>query len=384
MEDEPFLDKEDISSPPADRDIPSVAATVTPKQYILGGALVAIAAVAIIFVVVDGMKKNEPKSFVQPEEVAFKSSNNTSAPYIEPEPVETPKPAAAQEIKPEYDPVAAQREMAMQQEAIRMAQEQKKRMEKRIASPQLIYDQNNSSSVSASAAENSQPPASSGGSLPNGDDPNTAFANQNAHLDVETATAGQLNNLDSLITQGTMIAGILETAIQSDLPGMVRAIISEDVYSFDGSHLIIPKGSKLIGMYKSGVTRGQSRVFVIWNRLIRNDGVSINIGSYGTDSLGRSGLGGEVDTHFFERFGSSVLLSMIDAGLKIGVQSMDDKDTATVALDTGDDFSKASEIALENSIAIPPTIHVDQGKKIKVFVGKDLDFSQVAGNMPKE
>ena len=384
MEDEPFLDKEDISSPPADRDIPSVAATVTPKQYILGGALVAIAAVAIIFVVVDGMKKNEPKSFVQPEEVAFKSSNNTSAPYIEPEPVETPKPTAAQEIKPEYDPVAAQREMALQQEAIRMAQEQKKRMEKRIASPQLIYDQNNSSSVSASAAENSQPLASSGGSLPNGDDPNTAFANQNAHLDVETATAGQLNNLDSLITQGTMIGGILETAIQSDLPGMVRAVISEDVYSFDGSHLIIPKGSKLIGMYKSGVTRGQSRVFVIWNRLIRNDGVSINIGSYGTDSLGRSGLGGEVDTHFFERFGSSVLLSMIDAGLKIGVQSMDDKDTATVALDTGDDFSKASEIALENSIAIPPTIHVDQGKRIKVFVGKDLDFSQVAGNTPKE
>lgn len=384
MEDEPFLDKEDISSPPADRDIPSVAAAVTTKQYILGGAFLIVAAIAIIFVVVDGMKKNEPKSFVQPEEVAFKSSNNTSAPYIEPEPVETPKPAAAQEIKPEYDPVAAQREMALQQEAIRMAQEQKKRMEKRIASPQLIYDQNNSSSVSATAAENSQPPASSGGSLPNGDDPNTAFANQNARLDVETATAGQLNNLDSLITQGTMIAGILETAIQSDLPGMVRAVISEDVYSFDGSHLIIPKGSKLIGMYKSGVTRGQSRVFVIWNRLIRNDGVSINIGSYGTDSLGRSGLGGEVDTHFFERFGSSVLLSMIDAGLKIGVQSMDDKDTATVALDTGDDFSKASEIALENSIAIPPTIHVDQGKKIKVFVGKDLDFSQVAGNMPKE
>ncbi|PZO87378.1 MAG: hypothetical protein DI626_04155, partial [Micavibrio aeruginosavorus] len=111
---------------------------------------------------------------------------------------------------------------------------------------------------------------------------------------------------------------------------------------------------------------------------------SVNIGSYGTDALGRSGLDGEIDTHFFERFGSSVLLSMIDAGLKIGVNAMDDTDSATVALETGDDFSRASEIALENSIAIPPTIHVDQGKRIKVFVGKDLDFSQVAGNMPRE
>ena len=181
-----------------------------------------------------------------------------------------------------------------------------------------------------------------------------------------------------------MIGGILETAIQSDLPGMVRAVISEDVYSFDGSHLLIPKGSKLVGRYRSGVTRGQSRIFVIWNRMIRNDGVSVNISSYGTDTLGRSGLNGEIDTHFFERFGSSVLLSMIDAGLKIGVNAMDDTDSATVALETGDDFSRASEIALENSIAIPPTIHVDQGKRIKVFVGKDLDFSQVAGNMPRE
>lgn len=112
--------------------------------------------------------------------------------------------------------------------------------------------------------------------------------------------------------------------------------------------------------------------------------MSVNIGSYGTDALGRSGLEGDVDTHFFERFGSSVLLSMIDAGLQIGVNSMDDTDSATVALEAGDDFSRSSEIALENSIAIPPTIHVDQGVKIKVFVGKDLDFSQVAGNIPRE
>jgi len=373
--------REDEPAPPADRGIPSVAATTT-KQYILGGIFLAVAAVAIVFVVIDGMKKSEPKSFVQAEEISFKNAGATSTPYIEPTP-----PEPQQELQPagpvqEYDPLAAQREMAMQQEALRMAQEQKKRMEQRIASPQLIYEQTGGS-TSASVTAGGQT-TGAGGTLLGGEDPNVAFANQNANLEVETATANQLQNLHSLIAQGTMIGGILETAIQSDLPGMVRAVISEDVYSFDGSHLLIPKGSKLVGRYRSGVTRGQSRVFVIWNRMIRNDGVSVNIGSYGTDALGRSGLDGEIDTHFFERFGSSVLLSMIDAGLKIGVNAMDDTDSATVALETGDDFSRASEIALENSIAIPPTIHVDQGKRIKVFVGKDLDFSQVAGNMPRE
>lgn len=366
------------AAPSADRGIPSVAA-VTTKQYILGGALLALATGAIIFVVIDGMNKNEQKSFVQAEEIAFKNAGGASAPYIEPEPL-----MPEEELQPVqtqiHDPLAAQQELAMQQEALRMAQEQKRRMEQRIASPQLIYDQ--SSAVSPTSAGNQQ--AGGGGALLAGDDPNTAFANQNANLDVETATASQLQNLHSLIAQGTMIGGILETAIQSDLPGMVRAVISEDIYSFDGSHLLIPKGSKLVGRYRSGITRGQSRVFVIWNRLIRNDGVSVNIGSYGTDALGRSGLAGEVDTHFFERFSASVLLSLIDTGLQIGANAMEDSNSATVALETGRDFSRSSEIALENSITIPPTIHVDQGTRIKVFAGKDLDFSQVAGNMPRE
>lgn len=365
--------------PPADRGIPSVAA-VTTKHYILSAAFLAMAAVAIVFVVIDGMKRNEPKAFVQTEEIAFKNAGRGTAPYIEPELLPPEEELQSAISTQTYDPIAAQRELAMQQEALRMAQEQKRRMDQRIASPQLIYDQGNSVSPASTGSQMS----SGSGTLLASDDPNTAFATQNANLDVETATASQLQNLHSLIAQGTLISGILETALQSDLPGMVRAVISEDVYSFDGSYLLIPKGSKLVGRYRSGVTRGQSRIFVIWNRLIRNDGVSVNIGSYGTDALGRSGLAGDIDTHFFERFGSSVLLSMIDASLKIGVEAMDNSDSATLALEAGNEFSRASEIALENSIAIPPTIHIDQGTRIKVFVGKDLDFSQVAGNLPRE
>jgi len=359
-----------------DRDIPSVAHN---RDFSKIGiiAFIAVGLIAIILVAKDGLDKNDPKPLTAAEEIEYRTSA-PSGPYIdiaEPElPIEQLVPPIDE--RELYDPLEAQREFQMQQEALRMAREQKKRMEERRRSPQIIFDESKNSPSGATPAVSSQ----SGSFLGGQEDPNIAFANQYANADVETAQASQLQNLETLVTQGTVIDGILETAIQSDLPGMVRAIVSEDVYSFDNSTLVIPKGSKLVGRYRSALTTGQSRVFVIWNRLIRSDGVSINIGSYGTDDLGRSGLAGVVDTHFFERFGSSVLLSLIDTGLQIGVNAVDDEDQATVALETGSDFSRSAEIALENTIGIPPTVHVHQGSRIKVFVGKDLDFSQVASN----
>jgi type IV secretion system protein VirB10 len=359
-----------------DRDIPSVAHSRDfSKLGII--AFIAVGLIAIILVAKDGLDKNGPKPLTAAEEIEYRTSA-PSGPYIdiaEPElPIEQLVPPIDE--RELYDPLEAQREFQMQQEALRMAREQKKRMEERRRSPQIIFDESKNGPSGATPAVSSQSGSLFGGQ----EDPNIAFANQYANADVETAQASQLQNLETLVTQGTVIDGILETAIQSDLPGMVRAIVSEDVYSFDNSTLVIPKGSKLVGRYRSALTTGQSRVFVIWNRLIRSDGVSINIGSYGTDDLGRSGLAGVVDTHFFERFGSSVLLSLIDTGLQIGVNAVDDEDQATVALETGSDFSRSAEIALENTIGIPPTVHVHQGSRIKVFVGKDLDFSQVASN----
>ena len=366
-----------------DREFPTIAQGSNASKFGIF-AFLAVGVIAIIFVALDGMEQSAPRELTTPEEIEFRTPT-PSGPYIE---IEEQAEVPLEQLVPPiderelYDPLEAQRELQMQQEALRLAREQKKRMEERKRSPQIIFD--NSGSAQSNVAGGSSSQGVSGSLLGGGEqDPNIAFANQYANSDVEIATASQLQNLDTLVTQGTLIDGILETAIQSDLPGLVRAIVSEDVYSFNGSHLIIPKGSKLIGRYRSGLVRGQSRVFVIWNRLIRNDGVSINIGSYGSDDLGRSGLDGAVDTHFFERFGSSVLLSLIDGALQIGVNAIDDDDQATVALDTGTDFSRSAEIALDNSIGIPPTVHVHQGARIKVFVGKDLDFSQVAGNIPK-
>lgn len=187
---------------------------------------------------------------------------------------------------------------------------------------------------------------------------------------VEVVEAGYVTDKSYKLLQGKVIPAVLESAINSDLPGMLRAVVSEAVYSEDGNVLIIPKGSRLIGEYSSGVKRGQSRIFVIWSRMVRPDGIDIKMDSPGTDSLGRSGMTGFVDTHFMERFGASALLSLIGGY----AQSESENDNQREAVASS--FNKSSEIALEDSINIPPTIHINQGELINVFVAKDLNFKK--------
>ena len=180
------------------------------------------------------------------------------------------------------------------------------------------------------------------------------------------------------ITEGTVIPGVLETAINSDLPGLVRSINSADVFSHDGSQLLIPKGSRLVGRYQSDIRRGQTRVFIMWTRIIRADGLSILINSPGTDPLGRAGLEGDVDTHFFKIFGAAILLSILDGGIDVAVEMArrsGDNSTAIIQRDRG--MSRAAELALEDSIRIQPTIHIDQGTRISILVARDLDFESV-------
>ena len=109
-----------------------------------------------------------------------------------------------------------------------------------------------------------------------------------------------MNNPAATVSQGTLIPAILETAINSDVPGYVRAVVSRDVMGFDGRRVLIPSGSRLIGQYRSGLAAGQSRAFIVWTRLTRPDGVTVSLGSPVTDPLGRAGLGGKVDSHLLK------------------------------------------------------------------------------------
>ena len=213
----------------------------------------------------------------------------------------------------------------------------------------------------------------------NASESTNSLAAELASSEVDTVDVSYIKNKGSMIAQGSLIRGVLETAIQSDLPGFIRAEVSHDVYSFDGSNLLIPKASRLVGNYRSGLVRGQTRVFVVWDRLLRPDGASILIGSPGTDLLGRAGLEGDLDTHFFKIFGSSILLSLVDGAIDVSVENARDSDgSGTTILQNTNQLNRAAEIALENSINIPPTIHVDQGTPIQVFVARDLDFRNVA------
>ena len=204
---------------------------------------------------------------------------------------------------------------------------------------------------------------------------NEAFAARLNRSAVDTVTTDRLSSTDKVIPQGTIIAGVLETAINSDLPGQIRAVFSRDVPGFDGTMILIPRGSRLIGQYSNGVALGQSRAFVIWTRLLRSDGVSVQLGSAGTDELGTAGLGGKVNSHFLRRFGAATLLSVITAGLAYLGNSSSNGNSVVIA--SPGQANQLAGIALQREIDVPPTIKVAQGTPIRVFVAKDLDFGNV-------
>ncbi|MCA1653755.1 MAG: TrbI/VirB10 family protein [Sphingomicrobium sp.] len=196
---------------------------------------------------------------------------------------------------------------------------------------------------------------------------NDQFATRVGSAGVEVASAQPLANPATTVTQGTLIPAVLETAIDTDLPGYARAIVSRDVRSFDGARVLVPRSSRLIGQYKSGLTAGQTRVYVIWTRLIRPDGVSVALASPAVANDGRSGLDGKVDGHFMKRFGSAFLLSVVGGLSSLG----------STVLSGG---QSAASVAAQRDSAIPPTIHVAPGQPIRVFTARDLDFAGFGGS----
>jgi type IV secretion system protein VirB10 len=206
---------------------------------------------------------------------------------------------------------------------------------------------------------------------------NESFLERVTHARPDTVGIDRMSSTDLVIPQGTIITGVLETAINSDLPGLVRAVVSRDVRGFDATKVLIPRGSRLVGQYSSGVALGQSRAFVIWTRLIRSDGVSVELGSAATDPLGTAGLGGKVNSHFLRRFGAATLLSVITSGLDYLVTTA--QSAGSVNVQSPSQATQLAGVALQRDIDIPPTIKVPQGTPVRVFVAKDLDFAAGPG-----
>lgn len=225
----------------------------------------------------------------------------------------------------------------------------------------------------------------------NSSDPNRAFtANVLAASSAEKVTATRLTNLGNTIGQGKIIDAVIETAVNTDLPGGLRAIVSRDVFAEAGHDVMIPKGSRLIGTYNTGVTRGQARVLIVWTRLIRPDGVDMQIGSSATDAMGRAGVPGLVDNKYSEIFSAAVLTSVLSIGVAVAVDAMSNQGSTTTTNSNGTTQSGSAAAPAGQSavtaigqvgrdivntmLDLRPTVTLDQGTKINIFVNKDLIF----------
>jgi type IV secretion system protein VirB10 len=187
--------------------------------------------------------------------------------------------------------------------------------------------------------------------------------------------AGLLPSERLLLPKGAFIDCTLETAIDSTLPGMTTCITAADTFSADGKVVLLERGTKLVGETRGQVQQGQARVFVVWTQARTPAGVVVPLDSPGTDELGRSGLPGEVQRHFWERFGAALLISLVDGAVQAGVQSANRSGGAVIYTPSAS-TDVVSEV-LKDTLQIPPTVVKRNGERIQVLVARDIDFRSV-------
>ena len=187
------------------------------------------------------------------------------------------------------------------------------------------------------------------------------------------ARAARLPDRNFLIVAGAAIPCILQTAMDTATPGYVSCLIPRDVFSDNGAVVLMEKGTKVLGEYRSSLRQGQRRLFVLWTRAVTPAGVAISLASPAADPVGRAGFDGDIDTHFWDRFGGALLLSIVDDGT-YAIAGRDSGGSATARLP-----SDAAGIALQNSVNILPSLRKPQGAEVSIFVAQDFDFSGVYG-----
>jgi len=261
----------------------------------------------------------------------------------------------------EAERLARKQEARRMAELQRRAEEERAFQERRIASPVIAFG----GTGGANAGETELTERSFGDV--------TDFV-LNGALPTSVTQSEVIANPSNTVIQGTMIQAVMETALDSSLPGQTRAIISEDVFSYDGTRLLIPRGSRLIGRYRSGIEIAQRRVTIAWDRIILPTDQTIRISSFGGDELGRSGVTGFVDTRFDERFGSAALISIISAAPSAAAAEFNDETAAEVLADVGDYLADATDSVIGDYLSIGPVIYIDQGARVTVMVDRDLEI----------
>ena len=183
-----------------------------------------------------------------------------------------------------------------------------------------------------------------------------------------------------LLPKGAFIDCTLETAIDSTYEGMTTCIGASDVYGADGKVVLLERGTKYVGEQRGSPRQGQGRVFIVWNEARTPTGVVVQLASPGTDELGRSGLPGFVDTHFWDRFGAAILISVIDGTMQ-AIAAHQQSGTSVgsgggVVLGPQGSRDVIAEV-LRSTVSIPPTVIKNQGERIQILVARDVDFRSV-------
>ncbi|WP_308721371.1 TrbI/VirB10 family protein [Komagataeibacter xylinus] len=199
-----------------------------------------------------------------------------------------------------------------------------------------------------------------------------------------TTHASLMHGQNLIVGKGTLIPCGTINEINTTLPGLVTCRVSHDVYSINGKVRLIDKGAVAEGEVTSALQYGQKRIFVNWLRLRNPEGVTIDLLSPGTTPLGGSGVKGKVNTHFWARFGDAIMVSIITNVGQMMVQAITNlaSKPGTTSITTSSDntnsvVSEVEKVILAQTSNVPPSLYVQQGNMVQIYVARDLDFSSV-------
>ncbi|WP_422035561.1 TrbI/VirB10 family protein [Reyranella sp.] len=243
--------------------------------------------------------------------------------------------------------------------------------------PQTVGAGSSASQGSAAAIAQSADEAS----IQNGQERKLAFLN--APVDRRTTSPDRLARPTSpyVLQAGAVIPAALITGLRSDLPGQISAQVTENVYDTPtGGSLLIPQGARLIGVYDSQVTFGQSRLLLVWTRLILPNGLSIVLERQpGADSTGQAGLEDGVDHHWGALFKAALLSTLLAVGTEVGADQNDSDIVRALRRGAGDTLNQAGQQVVRRNLNIQPTLTIRPGYPIRVIVTRDLVLQPYRG-----
>ncbi len=354
-----------LPAPPAHGDIrPTVAVRQSDLSVWLFGGGMVIAAL-LLFIALEVRRKGDVAPVVQQRRAEIRTTASLPELYVpEPEPAYAApyraRPQAAYPQRPaipSYRPVVVNRVPATKSAPVRNVLRTAPATAVPAPAPQPMSPSVNDNPAYA---------------LPRSPLPPPAGINGARDRQAQRVESERFANPSTTIPQGALINAVLETALDSTRGGQARALVSRDVRGFDGSQVLLPRGSRLIGEYRADLAPGQNRALVQWTRIIRPDGVTMALASPAADTLGRAGIRGRVNSHLLERVTSAILGTAINFGQGAAMRGVLGDAPVIVSVPGG---GQEATQAITGGMQIRPTLTVKQGTRVTVFVARDLDFS---------